>query len=98
MTDLHDRIYDELTSQITTLESGAPLHRPDGSAWSAAEVEQTLASLHADRELRKGHWQIRPGAAGLASDRPPQTASCGNPQPCPHVVGLAAKYGIAASG
>lgn len=92
MTDLHERIYDELTSQITTLESGV---RPDGTAWSGAEVEQTLASLHADRELLKAHWRIRPGIAGLASDRPPQTASCGNRQPCPHVLGLADRYGLA---
>lgn len=98
MTDLHDRIYDELTSQITTLEGGALLHHPDGSAWSTTEVEQSLSALHADRELLKEHWRITPGAAGLASENPPQTASCGNPQPCPHVLGLAAKYSVPVTG
>ncbi|NYG57105.1 hypothetical protein BJ980_000028 [Nocardioides daedukensis] len=94
MADIHERIYDELTSQITTLEGGTPLRHPNGSAWSTAEVEEALESLCADRELLKTHWRITPGVAGLATDNPPQTASCGNLQPCPHVLGLADKYGV----
>lgn len=93
-SDLHDRLFDAISSQIATLRAGAPAARPDGGAWSQAEIDQEIAASESDLAVLKQHWQITPGVAGLASEKHPVTASCGNAQPCPHVLGLAEKYGV----
>lgn len=93
-SDLHDRLFDEISSRIDALSSGAPAQRRDGSAWSQDEVDRARSELEADVAELKEHWRITPGIAGLASENRPVTASCGNAQPCPHVLGLANKYGV----
>lgn len=92
--DLHDRVYDEISSRIKTLETGAPAAHSDGSAWSQEEVDQALTKCQNDLATLKEHWRITPGVAGLAGENHPATASCGNAQPCPHVLGLAVDNGV----
>ncbi len=93
-SDLHDRVYEGISTQIKTLESGALAAHPDGSAWSQDEVDRALAKCHNDLAILKQHWRITPGVAGLAAENPPTTSTCGNVQSCPHVLGLAVEYGV----
>jgi hypothetical protein len=93
-SDLHDRLFDEISSRLHTLRSGALAVQPDGSAWSQEDVMSAESELERDLGVLKEHWRIMPGVAGLASENHPVTASCGNAQPCPHVLGLAEKYSV----
>lgn len=92
--DVHDRIHDEITSRRSSLESGAPASPPDGEAWSDDEVNRSLSELDEDLKLLLAHWKT--GGPMSAGYPPPKSAVCGNPQPCPHVLDLARKYGLVA--
>ena len=90
--DVHDRIFDEIDAQLGTLEFGAPTTHSDGSSWTQEELAAALADLQSDKDALLAHWKIRDGM--VAADAPPRTRACGQPQPCPHVLGLARKYDL----
>lgn len=93
-SDVHDRLFDEISSRLHALRSGALTVQPDGTTWGQEDVIRAESELESDLGVLKEHWRITPGVAGLASDNHPVTASCGNAQPCPHVLGLAEKYSV----
>lgn len=89
-TDIHDSLFAEIEGRINTLESGAPASAADGSAWTQAEIDAELAQLRSDEALLLAHWKTKDGV--VAATAPARASACGNPQPCPHVLGLAQKY------
>lgn len=88
---IHNSVFAEIEARITALRSGAPAAARDRAAWAQDEVEAELAQLMSDRHLLLAHWWTSDGAAPteLAGAR-----TCGQPQPCPQVLGLASKYGF----
>jgi len=87
--DIHERIYDEITERIETLQSGALSPHEDGTAWSQIDIDQALSKLHTDRETLRQHW----AAHGVVAWRGPGRAkACGKEQPCPHTIGLGEEY------
>ena len=90
--DLHGSLFDEIESQIRTLASGAPARREDQPSWEPQEVEAALADLAVDKQTLLDHWRIQPGITTPTA--PVNARECGQPQPCPHVLELAQKYGL----
>jgi len=90
--DIHDSVFAEIEGRISTLRSGAPTSAPDRGAWTQAEVDAELAQLESDRGLLLAHWKTQDGVVAAAT--PVRARACGQPQPCPHVLGLAQKYGL----
>lgn len=90
--DIHEAIHDEIASRLDTLRSGVPTTGPSGESWSEAEVNTAVEDLEADAKLLRDHW--RTGAQTTSGYPPAIAAACGQPQPCPHVLGLASKYGL----
>ena len=90
--DIHDSIFDEIQARISTLRAGAPTSAPDGAARTQAEVDAELAQLEGDQAILLAHWRTQDGV--VARTAPVHARACGQPQPCPHVLGLAQKYGI----
>jgi len=89
--DIHDRIHDEIELQLQSLRVSAPAV-VDGAAWSEDEVQRKIADLELDMETLLDHWRTEDGTHG--DDGTPNARACGNPQPCPHTLGLAQKYGL----
>lgn len=84
--DLHEIVHDEIERRI------AALTPPPGKLPS--EEDAVLQSeLHADKDLLRQHWRIRPGMTPHIS-QPPNAKDCGQPQPCSHTLCLAEKYGL----
>ncbi|WP_299954388.1 hypothetical protein [uncultured Modestobacter sp.] len=92
-SDIHDGIFDEIKARISTLQAGAPTAAPDGGARSQADVDGELAQLEADKTVLLAHWRTQDGV--VATTAPVYARACGQPQPCPHVLGLAEKFGLA---
>jgi len=90
--DLHEIILAEIEGRISTLRAGAPAARPDGGAWTDEEVRAEVAHLSSDRDLILAHWKTLDGVVGAAE--PTRARACGQPQPCPHTLGLAQKYHV----
>ncbi len=55
------------------------------------EVDAELAQLQSDKALLLAHWQTQDGVVGATA--PVRARACGQPEPCPHVLGLAQRYG-----
>ena len=91
-SDIHDSISDEITARISTPGAGAPTSAPDGGARTQADVDAELARLKEDQAVLLPHWRTEDGV--LATTAPVHARACGKPQPCPHVLGLARKYGL----
>lgn len=89
--DIHDRLYTEIEGRISSLQSGAPAPGADEGARTQTEVDAELSQLASDQALLLSHWRMQDGA--VASDAPVRARACGKPQPCPHVLELAQKYG-----
>lgn len=47
--DLHESLCDEIDAQITTLSSGAPATRDDGTAWTSEDLARALEQLASDK-------------------------------------------------
>lgn len=92
MSAIHESVLDEIDLRSRTLKSGAPAVDTERGARTQSDIEVELAQLHADRELLLTHWRTQDGA--VAVDEPPRARACGQAQPCPHVLGLAQKYGL----
>ena len=92
--DIHDRIHDEIRTRRRSLESGAPASPLGEEAWTGDEISRTLAELDADLKLLLAHWKT--GGRMTTGYPLAKSEACGNPQPCPHVLGLATKYGLIA--
>lgn len=92
-SDIHDSVFAEIEGRISTLVSGAPTSTPDHGAWTQAEVDAELAQLQSDKSLLLAHWKTQAGV--VAASAPVRASACGQPQPCPNVLGLAQKYGFA---
>jgi hypothetical protein len=90
--NLHDSIFDEIDGRIRTLRAGAPTATPDDGARTQAEIDAELAQLESDKALLLAHWRTQDGF--VAPTAPVRARACGQPQPCPHVLGLAQKYGF----
>lgn len=90
-SDLHESIFDELETRITTLRSGAPAVGPDGGARTQQDVDAELEVLQSDQALLLEHWKVQGGV--VVATAPARAQACGKPQSCPHVLGLAQKYG-----
>lgn len=88
--DIHDPLLEEIDARIGTLGSGATMRTSDGAARTHEEVDLELAQLQGDRSTLLAHWRFQDGLSGL--DEPPRARACGQPQPCPHVMGLVEKY------
>jgi hypothetical protein len=91
-SDIHDSVFDEITARISTLRAGAPPPAPDGGARTQADVDAELAQLEEDQAVLLAHWRTEDGV--VAKTAPVHARACGKPQPCPHVLGLAQKYGL----
>jgi hypothetical protein len=91
-TDIHDSVFDEIEERISTLQSGAPTSALEGAAWTQAEADAELAKLQSDKSLLMAHWKTKDGV--VAATTPERARVCGQPQPCPHVLGLAQQYGL----
>ncbi len=90
-TDIHDNVFDEIEGRIATLQAGAPASGSDSGAWTQEDVDAELAQLGNDLELLLAHWKAKDGV--VAATAPVRARACGQPQPCPHVLGLAQRYG-----
>jgi hypothetical protein len=90
--DIHDSIFDEIKARTSTLRAGAPTSAPDGGARTQADVDAELAQLEDDQAVLLAHWRTQDGV--VAPTAPVHARACGQPQPCPHVLGLAQKYGF----
>jgi hypothetical protein len=85
--DIHELVYDEIMTRIRYAES----ELGDSPSPSTGEPEKTLADLHTDLGTLRKHWM----ADGLVHhSMPPLSQACRNPQPCPHTLALADKYGL----
>jgi hypothetical protein len=92
--DIHERIHDAITARQDILASGAPTS--GGAAWSTEQIDQALQELAVDLAELKAHWRT---ATKMSTGYPlTDSAACGNPQPCPHVLALGAKYGVLNNG
>lgn len=90
--DIHDSLFREIEGRMSTLRAGAPISAPDRGARMQAEVEAQLAQLESDQAVLLAHWRLEDGL--FAAAEPVRARACGQPQPCPHVLGLAQKYGF----
>ena len=90
--DIHHSLFDEIEGRISTLRSGAPASAPDRGAWTQDEVDAELAQLESDQTLLLAHWKTQDGV--VSATAPVRARACGQPQPCPHILGLAQKYGF----
>ena len=84
--DIHERVLDEIDERIGALQSGAVAQVPDGRAWSTGDFTEQLDLLTKDRELLLAHWKLQDGL--VPATHPPRARECGQPQPCPHVLGV----------
>lgn len=86
--DLHERLLDEIV--VLAQEERSRLSDQPSSA-EAADTMKRVAELEDDEQLLREHWV----AQGVVRNGYPQVSkACRNPQPCPHVLGLAEKYGL----
>lgn len=90
--DIHDSVFDEIEGRISSLRSGAPTAAPGSRAWTQEEVDGELTQLESDKALLLAHWKTQNGV--VTATAPARARACGQPQPCPHVLGLAQKYGF----
>lgn len=90
--DLHDSVFDEIKGRINALQVGAPASGPDGGAWTQAQIDAELGRLENDLEVLLAHWKTQDGL--VEATAPVRARACGQPQPCPHVLGLAQEYGF----
>ncbi|MGH8895384.1 MAG: hypothetical protein ACRDWY_19065 [Actinomycetes bacterium] len=68
------------------------LDRIDGLLAEASVEDVAALELSTDRELLLAHWKT--ANQTVAADAPVASAACGKPQPCPHVLGFAEKFGL----
>lgn len=90
--DLHDSVFDAIEAQINRLRSRTPASSPAAGGMTKEEVDTELSQLELDKTLLLDHWKTQAGAVGAPT--PTRARPCGQAQPCPHVLGLAQKYGI----
>lgn len=93
-SDIHDSVYDAIEVRIITLRSGAPASSPETGARTQDDVDTELAQLESDKALLLDHWKTQDGVVGATPPSATRARACGQAQPCPHVLGLAQKYGI----
>lgn len=92
--NIHHLVMAEIDGRIDSLRSGAPASDlSEAGAWSQVEVDAALTRLGDDRSLLLAHWRIKDGL--VAPGTPTRSDSCGQPQPCTHVLALAEQYGVA---
>lgn len=90
--DIHDNVLAAIEGRIRSLRSETPTSTPQLGAWTQVEVDAELAQLERDQALLLAHWKKQDGV--VEATTPARAHACGQPQPCPHVLGLAEKYGF----
>lgn len=91
-SDIHDSVFDEIEQRIRALQSETPAADTEGGVWIQEEVDAELARLESDRALLLAHWKTQDGV--VPATAPVRARACGQPQPCPHALGLAQKYSL----
>lgn len=90
--DIHEQTYDEIQRLIDAMSPHGDTEDEEPEGLDQSESAK-LSELRHDKALLQEHWRAgtvtQPALQPDGRVAPTYSRSCGNPQPCPHALGLA---------